>query len=136
MSEVSSRASLKINFSGGSFTLKRCKSGKATFESDLENVQAVGVFDGAAGFREKVGGGELTLDIYAEAGKPEVDYFRMWATRETFGFTLKFEDGGYRFMFRVCRVASPPEIGVDEANNNMLTVKIKFQKFVANAPTV
>lgn len=128
MGDVVSRASLNIRFSGGNKKLTKAKSCKVKFDADSEIVLALGI-DGGAGFRDKTGGGEMTLEVYPEEGKPEVDYFKLWATRERFSSTLQYGDAGLRFQFRFARVTQPPELGADEQGNAMLNVTIKFLQF-------
>lgn len=133
MSEIVSRSKLSIDYSGGSYQLKRCKSIDVSYEEDSEVVMAVGV-KGGAGFRDKEGGGELTLEIYREV-RPEVNYRALRDSRETFAMTLQDEDG-VREQFRSCRVAGKPGRKIDESGNVMDTVKIKFLQSSINATPV
>lgn len=124
MGEIVSKAKFSIDYSGGNFALKRVKSCDVKFDEDLEVVLAVGV-DGGAGYREKNGGGELTLEVYPETMDPEVDYWAVQRSRERFAFVIQDLDG-VREQYRGCRVASRPGRKIDEQGNMMNTVTVKF----------
>src|SRR5688572_24602861 len=101
MGDIVSKAKLYVDHSGGNFQVKRVESCEIAFEHDLTIITAVGV-DGGAGYRAQTGGGELTLEVYPETGKAEVDYLKLFFTRELFRWTMQEEDGA-RFQCRYCR---------------------------------
>ena len=127
MGDIVSKAKLYIDFSGGNFQLKRVDSADISFESDTTIVTALGV-KGGAGYRDQEGGGEIQLEVYPETGPPEVDYLRLFLTKEKFRTVIQEEDG-QRFQARYVRVASPPGRKYNSKGDCMLTVKLKFLQF-------
>lgn len=127
MGDIVSKAKLFVDHSGGNFQVKRVESCDIAFEHDLTIVTAVGV-DGGAGYRAQTGGGELTLEVYPETGKAEVDYLRLFFSREQFRWTIQEEDGA-RFQCRYCRVKAPPGRKYNSKGDVMMTVGVKFLQF-------
>lgn len=124
MGDVISKAKHFIDYSGGNFQLKRVNTCDVSFEGDLEVIKALGV-SGGAGFKETEGGGSLQLEIFAETGVPEVDYNRLWRSKEQFRYVIQ-EEGGKRFQYRFCRVAQPTGRKYSTDGSVMHTVKIMF----------
>lgn len=124
MGEIVSKAKFFIDYSGGNFQLKKLDTVDVSFEAELEVVKALGV-PGGAGYRESQGGGELALEVFSETGNPEVNYFRLFQTKELFRFVIQEEDG-QRFQYRSCRVAKPPGRKYDTGGNVKQTVTLKF----------
>ena len=129
MGDVVSKAKFYIDFSGGNFQLKRADSGDISFEHSLTIVTAIGV-DGGAGYREQTGGGEIQLEVFPETGSPEVDYLRLFFSKEFFRFVIQEQDG-QRFQARNCRVEKPPGRKYNSKGDVMITVTIKFLQFGA-----
>lgn len=127
MGDIVSKAKLYIDYSGGNFQLKRADSCDVSFEADTSIVVAVGV-SGGAGFRDQEGGGELALEVFPETGRPEVDYLKLFKSKEIFRFTIQ-EDGGQRFQARSCRVKKPPGRKYNSKGDVMITVNIAFLQF-------
>lgn len=111
---------------GASRLLTKVKSADVKSDEDVEVVMAVGVSQGA-GFRNKQGGGEITLNVYREVGRtPEFDWRRAKTDRKTLTFTIQDEDNGLRESF-TCRVAKVDSKD-DEAGVHEDTVVLKFTK--------
>lgn len=127
MGDVVSKAKHFIDYSGGNFQLKRVDSADFSFEHDLTVVTALGI-DGGAGFREQTGGGEIQLEVYPETGNPEVDYLKVFLSKEFFRYVVQEQDG-QRFQARGCRVAKPPGRKYNSKGDVMMTVSIKFLQF-------
>jgi hypothetical protein len=127
MGDIVSKAKLYIDYSGGNFQLKRADSCDVSFEADTSVVVAVGV-TGGAGFRDQEGGGEIQLEVFPEKSAPEVDYFKLFRTKEVFRFVIQ-EDGGQRFQARSCRVKKPPGRKYSSKGDVMITVAIAFLQF-------
>lgn len=127
MGDIVSRVKYHIDYSGGSFQLKRVDTCDVSFDADLEIVTAGGV-DGGAGYREQTGGGELQLEVYAETGTPEVNYLRLFLTKENFRFVIQEQDG-QRMQYRYVRVSKPPGRKYDSKGSVMHTVTMKFLQF-------
>ena len=127
MGEIVSKAKFHIDYSGGSFQLKRVDSLDISFDAELEIVTAVGVEQGA-GYREQTGGGELQIEVFSETGNPEVDYLKLFFSKEQFRWVVQ-EEAGQRFQYRNCRVSKPPGRKYDSKGNVMQTVTIKFLRF-------
>jgi len=133
MGEVVSQSKFFADFgattggsSGGSRLLTKVKSVDVKDDRDVEVVMASGVEQGA-GFRDKQGGGELSLSVYRETGKdPEVNWRKVKSDRKVFTFTIQDEDLGQRESFR-CRVAKIDSKD-DEAGVHEDTVTLKYTK--------
>lgn len=125
MGDTSSNAKIYIDSpSTGNFQLFRVKSFDITDDSDLEVVTAVGV-TGGAGFREKQGGGSISLEVMREQGAPEVNWRRLKAIKEKFSITIADEENGIREQYQQVRVAKVDRKG-DDQGENMDTVSLKF----------
>lgn len=125
MGDNSSNAKIYIDSKTvGNFQLFKVKSFDVEDESDLEVVTAVGV-DGGAGFREKQGGGGISLEVYRETGTPEVNWRRLKTLKEKFSITIADEDNGIREQYQQVRVAKVSRKG-DDGGSNMDTVQLKF----------
>ena len=127
MGDIISKAKFFIDYSGGNYQLKRVDTGDISFEHDLSIVTAIGV-EGGAGYREQTGGGELQLEVFPETGKPEVDYLRLFFSRELFRWVIQEVDG-QRFQCRYARVAKPPGRKYNSKGDIMISVNIKFLQF-------
>ena len=111
---------------GASRLLTKVKKADVKSDADVEVLMAVGV-DQGAGFRDKQGGGEISLTVYRETGKvPEVNWRQVKADRKTFTFTIQDEQNGLRESF-TCRVAKI-DSGDDEAGSHEDSVSLKFTK--------
>lgn len=122
MSEIQSQARYYINSaSQGNKQLRKVKSLDVKDDSKVEVVRAVGV-DGGAGFQASTGGYSLTLEVYGETGKEEVDWEALKAAGEQFSFTVQAV-GGRRMVFRPCRVSSIGQKG-DDGGSHMRTVEV------------
>jgi hypothetical protein len=111
---------------GGSRQLTKVKSADVKDDRDVEVVMAVGVEQGA-GFRDKQGGGEISLQVYRETTKtPETDWRKLKTDRKVFTFTIADEGNGLRESF-TCRVAKVDSKD-DEAGVHEDTVTLKFTK--------
>lgn len=110
---------------GGSRALTKVKSADVKDDRDVEVVMAVGVEQGA-GFRDKQGGGEISLQVYRETGIPETNWRKLKTDRKVFVFTIADEGKGLRESFRV-RVAKIDSKD-DEAGVHEDTVTLKFTK--------
>lgn len=123
MGDIVSQAKFYVDGPFGNFQLRKCKSADPTSEKDAEVVTAVGV-DGGAGYRFKEGGGEITLEVFIEQGRPEVDWQRECDQKTFFSFTIQWV-GGQRRQYLSCIVAnvSPKS---DDQGSHMSSVKLKF----------
>lgn len=115
---------------GGAAGLSRrstkIKSADVKDDRDVEVVMAVGVEQGA-GFRDKQGGGEISLVVYRETGpNPETDWRAFKRDRKIFTFTIQDESAGQRESF-TCRVAKIDSKD-DEAGTHEDTVTLKYTK--------
>lgn len=124
MGDIASHKKINIDYSGGNYQLKRVKSFNVAYDSTTEVVVAMGV-PGGAGFRDKEGGGKLTLDVYRETGNPEVDYRRLFVTKEVFAMTTQ-DLNGMREQYRSCRVEKIPDHKSDDGGDIMDSVSIVF----------
>lgn len=124
MGEIVSRKKVFIDYSGGTYQLKRVKSSSITHSGTREVIAAMGV-KGGAGTRKKEGGGEITLEVYRETGQPEVDYRALFDSDEFFTMVTQ-DEGGMREQHRSCQVAAIPDGKGDDAGDVMDTVKITF----------
>lgn len=96
---------------GSSRKLERVDKIKVKDDSGVEIVLALGVFQGA-GFREKQGGGTISLMSYCQVSKtPEVNWHKVKLEKKIVTFTIQFEGNGLRHNF-TCRV-SKAEPGAD-----------------------
>ena len=136
MGEVVSQCKFFVDFSstsavgaltgGGSRALTKVKSADIKDDRDVEVVMAVGVEQGA-GFRDKQGGGELSLTVYRETGPlPEVNWRKLKRDRKVFTFTIQDEQSGQREAF-TCRVAKIDSKD-DEQGVHEDTVTLKYTK--------
>lgn len=118
-------SSLSLGSGGGSRQLTKVKSADVKDDRDVEVVMAVGVSQGA-GFRDKQGGGEISMQVYRETGRPETDWRQLKTDRKTFTFTIADEGKGLRESF-TCRVAKIDSKD-DEAGVHEDSVTLKFSK--------
>ncbi len=115
-----------VGSSGTSRQLQKVKSADVKSDADVEVLTAVGV-DQGAGFRDKVGGGEISLQVYRETGKsPEVDWRQVKLDRKVFTFTIQDEQNGLRESF-TCRVAKV-EGKDDDQGVHEDSVSLKYTK--------
>jgi len=131
MGDIVSQAKFFIDAPFGNFQLTKVKSADVNDEKDAEIVMAVGV-SGGAGFRYKEGGGEITLDVYREQGKPEVDWRKAQRQKVRMAFTMQ-DTGGQRDQFQGVIVAQVTRKS-DDAGSHMDTVKLKYLNYVPLPP--
>lgn len=128
MGDNSSKTYIYIDSrTAGNKQLTKVKSIDTDDEGDLTVTTSVGVDEGS-GFQEKPGGYELTLEVYREDSKPEVDWQRLKRLKEKFAITLQDEGDGQREQYQNVRVAKISRKG-DDQGSNMITVKLKAQKY-------
>lgn len=127
MGEINSKALIYIDYSGGNHQLFRIKNLKDDIDRTLEVRKAVGV-TGGAGFKKSAGGGSLTLSVYRESPRPEVDYRSLEESGERFSITVQDEDNGPREQYQACRVEKVTR-STDDEGDNMDEVSIKFLRF-------
>jgi hypothetical protein len=124
--DIGSASASGLLTGGASRLLTKVKSADVKDDRDVEVVMAVGVEQGA-GFRDKQGGGEISLVVYRETGPtPEVDWRKVKNDRKTFTFTIADEQLGQRENF-TCRVAKI-DAKDDEQGVHEDTVTLKFTK--------
>lgn len=126
MSNVASVAKIFINCSLGNKQLLKVKSAKYGDDSKTELVNAVGVVDGAAGFKKTAGGVPIDLEVYGETGTEEIDWPKLKSTDEEFAITRQIV-GGRRLLYRPCRVSDVSDSD-DDGGSVMRTVKIQCLK--------
>lgn len=127
MGDVISRVKYHIDYSGGSFQLKRWDTCDVSFDADSEIVTAGGV-EGGAGYRDQTGGGDISAEVYAETGTPEVNWLRLFFTKEQFRIVIHEQDG-QKVQYRYVKVIKPPGRKYDSKGNVMWTVNMKFLQF-------
>lgn len=111
---------------GASRKLTKVKSADIKDDRDVEVVMAVGVSQGA-GFRDKQGGGEISIVWYRESGKtPEADWRGWKENRKVLTYTIQDESNGLRESF-TCRVAKIDSKD-DEQGTHEDTVTLKYTK--------
>src|SRR5688572_12617758 len=105
MGDNSSKTYIYIDsLTAGNKQLTKVKSIDSDDEGDLTVTTSVGVEEGS-GFQEKPGGYEITLEVYREANKPEVDWQKLKRLKERFAITLQDEGDGQRVQYQSCRVS-------------------------------
>lgn len=124
MSETNSRRKLFIQYSKGNHLLESVQSWEPDDDTDVEVLTAA-TKDGGAGFRDKTGGGSISLEVYRWSPTLEVDWQRLKTSKEKFTLTSEDDDNGVREQYQVCRVANVKG-KADNEGNNMDTVKIVF----------
>lgn len=124
MGEINSKGLIYIDYSGGNFQLQRVKTFKDDVDKTLEVRKAAGV-DGGAGFKSSKGGGSITMSVYRESPRPEVDYRKLEESKEKFTITVQDEDNGPREQYQRCRVEKVTR-SLDDDGENMDEVSIKF----------
>jgi hypothetical protein len=120
--DIVSQARFFIDGPMGNFQLIRVENAKVNDQASAEVVTAAGV-RGGAGIRYKEGGGEITLSVYREQGKPEVDWFTVMERRQRFAFTIQ-DVGGQRKQF-FCAVSNT-DMNSDDKGSHMFEVKLLF----------
>lgn len=136
MGELVSQTKFFIDYSSASASgaltgaasrlLTKVKSADIKDDRDVEVVMAVGV-DQGAGFRDKQGGGEISLTVYRETGpNPETDWRKLKTDRKTLTFIIVDEHLGQRESF-TCRVAKIDSKD-DEGGTHEDTVTLKYTK--------
>lgn len=133
MGDIQSQAKIFIDGPLGNFQLRRVKTADFDDERDAENVNAIGVSDGAAGTRFKPGGGEIKFEVYGETGVPEVDYLD-WQGRQLFCAITRQKVNGQRHQFLGVTVAKYSEKS-DADGSHMLSITLKYQK-VKRLPSI
>lgn len=126
MGERASQGKVMVDFGstvgglgGASLVLQHCKSFNVKPQGSTDVTVAVGGF---LGFREKVGGFEIDLEIYTQVGVPEVDWYAVQRDRKKFNLTTQIELGGRRQSFR-CMVSKIDE-KIDNEGDLMATVTL------------
>lgn len=123
MGDNSSKTYIYIDSrTAGNKQLTKVKSIDTDEESDLTVTTSVGVDEGS-GFQEKPGGYSLTLEVYREDSKPEVDWAKLKRLKERFSITLQDEGDGQRVQYQAVRVAKVSRKG-DDQGSNMDTIKL------------
>lgn len=122
--DIVSQSKFFIDGPMGNFQLIRVKSADVNDDRDAEVVTTVGVDEGA-GVRYKPGGGSITLDVFREQGKPEVDWRKEKDRKSRFAFTIQ-DVGGQREQF-FCFV-SKVERKDDSEGSHMDTVKLGWTR--------
>src|SRR6185312_15810214 len=122
--DIVSQSRFFIDGPMGSFQLVRVKSADVDDDKDAEVVKSIGVDDGS-GIRWKPGGGSVTLEVYREQGRPEVDYRKELKNKTRFAFTIA-DTGGQRDQYW-CAVANVTRKD-DEEGSHMDSVKLIFTK--------
>jgi hypothetical protein len=122
MSNVASISRVFINCTLGNKQLVKVKDSKWGDDSKVETVNAQGVTDGAAGFKESPGGCPIDFTVYGETGTEEIDYWALKQSKEEFALTRQIV-GGRRLLYRPCRVSDISDAD-DDAGSVMRTVKI------------
>ena len=107
--------------SQGNVRLKRCKSSKVADGAKTEAQTALGE-DDPIGFIDKPGPKTITLSIYQEQGRPEVDYDFLKASKEIFAMVREIV-GGKRYQYTSCRVSTVEPDDNDEGSH-MMNVEI------------
>jgi hypothetical protein len=128
--DIVSQSKFFIDGPMGSFQLLRVKSADVNDDRDAEIVTTVGVDEGA-GIRYKPGGGSITLEVFREQGKPEVDWRRAKDLKWRFAFTIQ-DNGGQREQF-FCAVAKA-ERKDDDQGSHMDTIKLIWTRRRALPP--
>lgn len=118
-----SQSKIFIDGPMGNFQLRRVKSFDIDDESDVEVTMAVGV-SGGAGVRFKEGGGSISLEVYREQGKPEVDWAKHKRLRSQFNIVVQ-DTGGQREQYQQCFVAKVPRKD-DDAGQHMMQIKLVY----------
>lgn len=119
--DVVSEQRLFIDGPMGNFQLRKVKTWDFDDGSDAEGVTAGGV-KGFAGVRYKEGGVEITLEVYEEQGKPEVDYDLHKRLKTKFNLTAQ-STGGERTQYQKCVIANKKRKH-DDQGSHMFTVKV------------
>lgn len=124
------RRTISISHSGGNFTCKRIESFKPDHDISAEVAKAI---EGPIGYHFDDKGGSITLSVFAETGRPEVDYESLMVSKEQFLFTTQHVDGagnanGRRLQYRNVIVE---KVGAPTENNgkHMIEVNCKFLGF-------
>lgn len=126
MGDPIQKREISISYSGGNFLLKRVESFKPDHDISLEVAKGI---DGPIGYHEDDKGGSITLSVFAETGRPEVDYYDLIESKEKFVFTTQDVGGagtkGQRIQYRGVRVE---KVGAPTENNGkqMVEVSCKF----------
>ena len=105
----------------GSVRLRRCKTSKVSDGASAEAVNALGE-DDPVGFRFKPGAKTITLEIYAEQGKPEFDWFLALRSRDVIAITREIVNG-MEEQFPVA-VVSKIDTDDDDEGSHMMTVEL------------
>lgn len=124
MGENVSFAKINIDCSQGNFQLLKVEKFGVKYDQKTTVSKAIGV-RGGAGFKDEEGGGEITAEVFREEGTPEVDYEKLFLTKEKFKMTTQ-DFNGRRKQFRFCRVSQIPDYSADTAGAVMDSVKIVF----------
>lgn len=134
MSEPNSRRKLFISFSGGAssgglagggnFLLESVQTFDIDDDSDTE-VVTVATKNGGAGFRDKPGGGSMSLEVFRWSPRLEVDWADLKRRKIKFVLTTEDDDNGVREQYQVCRVANVKG-KVNNQGENMDTIKVVF----------
>ena len=115
---------VRLNISStsqGNKRLRAVKSSKVADGSKTTAQTALGE-DDPVGFTDAPGPKTITLSVYQEQGKPEVDYDFLKTSKEVFAMTRAIVNGK-RYQFPECRVSSV-EPDDDSEGSHMLSVEI------------
>lgn len=124
--DIVSQSRVFIDGPMGNFQLIRVESANVNDAAGVDVVTALGI-DGGAGIRYKPGGGEISLSVFREQGKPEVDWRAEKRKKTRFAITLQ-DVGGTREQY-FCAVASVDRKD-DDKGSHMDEVKLVFTRRV------
>lgn len=122
--DIVSQSKFYIDGPMGNFQLIRVESADVNDQASVEVTTAVGV-DGGAGLRYKTGGGEISLSVYREQGKPEVNWRAEKRKKTRFAFTIQDENGQREQYW--CAVSDVSRKD-DDKGSHMDTVKLVFTR--------
>lgn len=122
--DIVSQSKFYVDGPMGNFQLIRVKSADVNVDADAKVVTAIGIDDGA-GIQYTPGGGSISLDVFREQGKPEVDWRKERDRKSRFAFTIQ-DIGGSREQY-FCAVANVQRKD-DSEGSHMDTVKLLFTK--------
>jgi len=126
MSEFVSKVKARIRCSQGNFQLTCQKDIDAKHDAKIEIVTALGV-EGGAGTRSQTGGGSLSGSFYREEKPLQVDWRRLYTTKEK--FTMTYEDeNGITQQYLFVQVTNWPNWKADNDGNVMDTVDMVFRR--------
>lgn len=126
-SDLVSDGQIFVQYSGGNINCQRITDFSDTEKSKTETVPAIGVWDGAAGFRDSNDGGDISIESLRER-VPEVPWRDIKKRKEQIVITTQ-DRGGERYQYRGVRVS---EISrkTDDKGMNIDSVKLVYLRRV------